>query len=576
MKNFVVFLFLLFGICTSSFTGAEELTLARAALEDIGGKLSISEVSTREFQPIGPSLVKGVSDAAYWLRLKVKAPAHGKKVVLFIRQPYLNEIRLYEASAEDPATWKSRVTGSHYPYRERERGTHSLGFVVDVEGAEATFYLRLKTQLWSEMTVQALTPEAADQLDKKFDVMAGIFVTAMVLMLIWAVQSYFLDRLPVVGFFALHQLAYTWFGAEITGYLAPWIPGGAPLLVDLNTIFAYCAVSITPILLCRELFKAYEPPAILMRGLDLMLFTVPVEIALVFFGQMPVAAMVAAVVIRVSWFYFVLITFFLRKELSPSRRSLQVVFIFFTGFLMAFWILSRISSPSATQSYLYGRYMLIANGIIMGILFGLVLNARIRRVFQDAQQATMQLELTRKTLEIERSLKTEAEAQARTDYLTGLFNRRYFVEMAELELERSIRYQNGLSLMMIDIDHFKTINDTWGHSIGDLVLQNVAVQIKNALRSSDLCARTGGEEFSAVILGTDEASALDVAQRLCASVAVTPIALPDGASVTVTVSIGLTTLRSYSTGLDGLLKEADQFMYHAKRSGRNQVVAGWQ
>lgn len=242
---------------------------------------------------------------------------------------------------------------------------------------------------------------------------------------------------------------------------------------------------------------------------------------------------------------------------------------------MAFWI-AGISLPSDTRSYLYGRHMLIANGIVIGILFCLVLNARIRKVFQDAQQVTMQLELTRKTLEIERTLKKEAEAQARTDYLTGLFNRRYFVEMAELEVERSIRYQHALSLMMIDIDYFKTVNDTWGHNIGDLVLQNVAMQIKNALRSSDLCARTGGEEFAAVILGTDEVSALDVAQRLCTAVALTPIVPLDGISVSVTLSIGLTTLRSNSTGLDSLMKEADQLMYRAKELGRNRVVVSRQ
>jgi len=130
--------------------------------------------------------------------------------------------------------------------------------------------------------------------------------------------------------------------------------------------------------------------------------------------------------------------------------------------------------------------------------------------------------------------------------------------------------------MMIDIDYFKAVNDTWGHGIGDLVLQSVAMQIKNALRSTDLCARTGGEEFAAIILGTDEASALEVAQRLCVAVARTPIVPQEGISVSVTVSIGLTTLGSHSTGLDSMMKEVDQLMYRAKELGRNQVVASKQ
>lgn len=88
MKNISHVLLLVFGIVSSSLTKAEELTISRAVLEDIGGKLSISDVTSRDFQPIGPSLTKGISDAVYWLRLKVKAPSNGKKVVLFIRQPF--------------------------------------------------------------------------------------------------------------------------------------------------------------------------------------------------------------------------------------------------------------------------------------------------------------------------------------------------------------------------------------------------------------------------------------------------------------------------------------------------------
>ena len=570
MRNFLFTLLIALGAFSGSFAKAEDLAISRALLEDVSGTLSIAEAVTHEFQPAGPSFVKGVSDATYWLRLKVRKPASGDKSVLFIRQPFLNEVRLYEANEQDPTEWKTRVTGNLYPYADRERGTHSLGFVVDIKSPEATYYFRIKNYVWSEFAVEALTPTAADQLDKQFDILAVLFVTAMLLMLIWAMQSYFLDHLPVVGYFALHLTAFTVYGVAIMGYLAQWLPVSRPLLVELSTALPYCAVSITPVLLCRELFKPYQPPLFMMRGLDLLLLTLVFQVAAIVLGDLPLAASISNMVIRISWLYFVLMTFFLRQEQSPSRRSLQIVFIAIVSLLMAF-LIARSGFPTQTQSHLYGRHMLIAHGLVVGILFCLVINARIRKIFREAQENAMHLELARQSLEIEREQKQLAERQARTDYLTGLFNRRHFAHLSEIEIERAKRYGHALSLMAIDIDHFKAINDTWGHDVGDLVLKNVADLLRDALRKSDVFARTGGEEFAAIIVETDPKGAREVAERLCAAVASAPVIPQDGVSVPVTISIGLTTLSGRNIGFIDLMKEADRLMYQSKVFGRNRV-----
>ncbi|HEY6897947.1 MAG TPA: diguanylate cyclase [Rhodocyclaceae bacterium] len=172
-----------------------------------------------------------------------------------------------------------------------------------------------------------------------------------------------------------------------------------------------------------------------------------------------------------------------------------------------------------------------------------------------------------------RALLSKLEYQAHTDSLTGLPNRSYFFELAERELSRSARYGSALSLLMLDVDRFKAINDTYGHKAGDLVLAAVAQAMRTALRGVDVLGRIGGEEFAVVLTETGRDAAADAAQRLCEAVFATQTCLPDGRLVSATVSIGVAPLVSRGTSLDSLIQHADQAMYAAKRAGRNRAVA---
>lgn len=571
MKHFFAVLSLLFGLHSiDPPVFAEDLVVSRAVLEDRAGTLTIADAARSTFKPVGPTLSRGFTNSAYWLRLRVRAPAKGSEVELFIRQPYLNEIRLYEADAGHPSSWKTRVTGNHYAYSERDRARSSLGFVVNVTSPEATYYLRVKTRSTLQISVEALHPEEAEHKSHQFDLLEVFFVTSMLLLLLWAMHSYLLDRLPVVGLFAIHQAVYTLYGIAITGYLAPLLPAGFPQLADLSIAVPYCAVSFTTLLFCRTLFTPYQPPPLLMRGINLLLLLFPLQLAAMAFGYTTFAITLNAVLIRVSWWYFVVMTFTLRKEHSPSRRLLQLFFVTITLIFTLFW-LSGYSSQLGPINNM-GRQILIANGLIIGGLFAMILNSRLRSLQQEAQQSALDLLVAQKTLELERTLKEKAEIQARTDYLTGLHNRRHFIEQAEHELARALRYHRPLSLLMIDIDRFKTINDTWGHSTGDAVLRKVSLLIRNALREVDIMGRMGGEEFAAVLVEIDVEHAMQVAQRLCTTVAETSIVLQEGESMQVTISLGLTGLKGRDITFDSLLKEADLALYRAKQSGRNRVV----
>ena len=168
------------------------------------------------------------------------------------------------------------------------------------------------------------------------------------------------------------------------------------------------------------------------------------------------------------------------------------------------------------------------------------------------------------------------EQEAITDPLMGIFNRRCLDRRLRDEVLRSQRHHLDLALLMVDIDLFKRVNDTWGHDIGDLVLRHVARLLVDSLRQTDVVARYGGEEIVVLLPHTPAAEAHEVAERLRNAVEKNPMRLGgasgDTSGLAVTVSIGCASLLPLDDTQQSLLKRADQAMYQAKRQGRNQVV----
>ena len=170
----------------------------------------------------------------------------------------------------------------------------------------------------------------------------------------------------------------------------------------------------------------------------------------------------------------------------------------------------------------------------------------------------------------------ELKHRAHIDYLTGVNNRGYFMEQAELELSRAVRYGSPLSLYMLDVDFFKKVNDSHGHKVGDLVLIKLAEVCGQTLREVDIIGRLGGEEFAILLPETNLAKANEVAERLREAIAKAKVPLESGLPLHFTVSIGVTSLVSKDDNLDVLLNRADKALYEAKEKGRNRVCVARQ
>ncbi len=173
---------------------------------------------------------------------------------------------------------------------------------------------------------------------------------------------------------------------------------------------------------------------------------------------------------------------------------------------------------------------------------------------------------------IERArLYENAELMATIDSLTGLINRRYFFQLAQKEFERSSRYQFPVTILMIDIDLFKRVNDNFGHLIGDQVLNKIGQHFRTILRSSDVIGRYGGEEFVVLMPETNLENGMAIADRLRILITDHPFTTDKG-DISLTISIGVASKENHSEEtLETVLENADQALLLAKQNGRNKV-----
>ena len=233
--------------------------------------------------------------------------------------------------------------------------------------------------------------------------------------------------------------------------------------------------------------------------------------------------------------------------------------------------------PTRSSQYTNGpwRTVLAAPLLIGNRLVGAigVFDADQTRRFTASDEQLLILFAQQSAIAVENArLYGELQRQAVTDPLTGLYNRRGLFQLGEREVERVRRFGHPLAAIMLDIDHFKQINDTYSHAFGDQVLRALADRCRTTIRETDILGRYGGEEFALLLPETDESGAFNMAQRLREKVAMAPVPTVRGA-ISITISLGVAAYTEDMLDLAVLLDRADTAMYAAKQRGRNRVVA---
>ncbi|HYR24931.1 MAG TPA: diguanylate cyclase [Aquabacterium sp.] len=269
------------------------------------------------------------------------------------------------------------------------------------------------------------------------------------------------------------------------------------------------------------------------------------------------------------------------QTLEQQRRELLIWSIvtvaggLLVAGLMATLIASRVTAQigrisrvveQVGEGRLEARVEVARSGMLRPLALGI--NSMVARI--ATTQDELQQQIDQATEELRRQ-KDVAEQAARTDALTGVASRRAFTEAAEAEMQRALRYRSELSLLMMDLDHFKVINDTHGHMTGDAVLVSFAQTVLELVRKVDLVARLGGEEFVVLLPNITAEQATALAERIRIAVQDRQLQA-DGQPLCFSVSIGVAQFDPTELSLTGWLARADAALYQAKAQGRNRVV----
>jgi len=253
---------------------------------------------------------------------------------------------------------------------------------------------------------------------------------------------------------------------------------------------------------------------------------------------------------------------------APFRFSLQVAGA--ACFAVAYFVLVLVWPIESNVNSLF-VVLLFAAANAIGITAAYRTQELRRAQWHNLEQERRVSERLQNEIEERQRLEDELRRQAITDPLTGIYNRRLLFREGEDIFSQAMRYKRALGLMLFDIDHFKRINDTYGHAAGDEVIKSVVGAVAGTLREPDLFYRYGGEEFAVLLPETDMAGASKTAERIRHAVETLTVKI-GGSSARVTISIGVTVLKEDDSKFDQLILRADDALYTAKEKGRNFFV----
>jgi diguanylate cyclase (GGDEF)-like protein len=387
-----------------------------------------------------------------------------------------------------------------------------------------------------------------------------------------------------------HQLLWESPHAVARGDYVGWVAGHGPWLV-VHVVYAYAVLFAATVILGFELSSSKRYRKALVAVIAAPAVTAGLNI-LSLSGWYPMPGFdlttlgfaLAALLMNDSVLRFGLL------EVTPVIRN-RVVEQLDDGVVVVQVADGRIIDLNSAAAAMFGISVesslnqpatnFIETSYLPGLLVGLFSNAEITvgdRYFHvlatplsnDAVRPKEMALVFRDITEITK-IKQEMERLAHTDFLTGLANRRYFMQRLTEETERVKRGNQPMSVLLLDMDSFKRVNDTHGHEIGDRVLQVIASVTQEVKRVSDVAARIGGEEFAMLLPDTDREGAIKLAQRLRRTINEQMIADAKGQPIQVTASIGVATMSHADRGIDHILSHADRALYRAKDAGKNRV-----
>lgn len=509
-----------------------------AVLEDPAGILTIGDVQAAwdagrfELSP-HIRLNRGTTESAFWMRLVLTNPQNAeRRVTLSHDYAPTDDVRLFVATEE--GRFSRAMAGDSVAREPMEPHSRLAAFdLVLPPATNVPAYLRLATTSNMSLDLSLWPPKQFEHRENRISMLYGVLFGAIAATILYLLYAGRLAREPNALLLALYLGSYGLYLAFLNGFPSLWLPsallGWVNILhlASLGLLFGFGAMFYRRFLQLATYGPKFDRVVAGLQWLGFAIVLSPL-IPLPIIGAILLLVAGLGPLLTTSYAFYM---WYRRREFAD---------VFALG-----WALAHFSSLAGTLR-------------VSGVLPSTDLFIHLPALGCAVACAFFTWAIARRVARERR--------YAYVDYLTGLANRREFERQGNLEFDRARRYDRALSLLVVDVDHFKRINDTWGHSAGDRVLQDIGQRLQHLSRDADLAVRVGGDEFALLLIETDLEKAGVMAKRLLESQATM-----DVDDYSVTVSIGVAALSPDDVDFQAMLDRADAALYRAKRSGRDQV-----
>lgn len=556
---------------------------------DKENRFTIDNLAAMEFHDSPSQFSFGYREAAAWFKIELINQSQTDTYVLYFTEPLWEEFDLYEPSENG---WKIHHAGLLTSLEDRQINDVNPAFFISIpQGESKTFYIRGKS-VSSQIGEFQIFSEEEFFRPTRFSIthLYMVYIAFLVIVAFFNIYLFTAQKEAIYAYYISYVFALGIWIAVLSGsYLifgfSPWNEG----LHASGSLVALLLILFSGAFL--ELKKRIPFMQYIFNAFAFIIGLLGISIAL----QVPYTPLLLNIVTSVFFTLLLLISIKVWKQGHMKMRYYLIAMMIY----MPAMGMMTLDFNSIIENTDLTRYAFVFGSFIEVLFFNSLMVSRYHELYLDKIQIQNELiqgkekyqkeledeikartndiqttnqHLLSKTKELEKA-KERLTQQATIDALSSLYNRRYFTDVSERSFDGALRYKKELSIIMLDLDDFKKINDTYGHAIGDKVIVHSAKIIKDSIRSSDIAARYGGEEFIILVPQINSDETLALANRIRQDIQDATVKTDADETIPFTVSIGIAHLQTgKDTSIEQVINRADKALYEAKANNKNQVV----
>lgn len=517
----------------------------------------------------------GYTSDEYWFRFKLESKPYDR--ILHIAYPLLDKLTIYIIQSQGVKTYHM---GDTVPFSDRPIPTSEFAVPLS-ENTSGEIYIKTNTQSSMRLPIAVRTEIGFFETQMNRRIAEGIYFGVLLCMAVYNLFGFLASREPEFGVYSLYTLFFAGLMLSLEGLGFHYLWPNSLYLQDKGIPIFGSLTFLTAALFAYQLLELKRYRYTWGRGLMVMAFLSAISLLIAIFASYRVSIHVLLGLAVPGCLFLLFVGIYMwRKGFVYAR-----IFTLAWCSLLVSVVANSLGYLGVIDSMFIQRHAIMIGSGIEILLLSWVLAVRYneqrkerlhaeqrynRELAESVDERTFELQVALRELQ---DVNTELEQRNTEDPLTGLYNRRYFQQHLDRELRRTARRELPLALLMIDVDHFKPVNDTHGHLAGDQILQQLAnLMQQHAKRAADIVCRYGGEEFAIILPETNLEDAEAFAKQLLEKVRETEFET-DAGLLKITLSIGVisTSVRSFDN-VDELFKAADEALYAAKHEGRDRIA----